>query len=101
MLTVNFEQVQAVAGAGGGDEFVYDPDWDDDWEIDRSLLGDDDEADADTGLGEGEVDVAAFSVVPDSDEEVTEVTKSWVQAGAVLSAECMTPIYFTRCRDDR
>lgn len=32
--------------------------------------------------GAAEVDAAALSVVPDSDEEVTELTKAWVQAGA-------------------
>lgn len=32
-----------MPGAGGGDDFGYDPDWDGDWDIDRSLLGDDDD----------------------------------------------------------
>lgn len=32
-----------MAGAGGGDEFGYDEGWDGDWDIDRSLLDDDDE----------------------------------------------------------
>eukprot|EP00752_Nemacystus_decipiens_P004817 g4384.t1 len=70
--------VQAVAGAGGGDDFGYDPDWDGDWDIDRSLLDDEDE---DGGAdGAPAVDIAALSVVPPSDEEVTELTKAWVQA---------------------
>lgn len=75
-------QVQAVAGAGAGDDFAYDPDWDDDdWDIDRSLLDDDDDEDEDGMGGAPVVDAAALSVVPSSDEEVTELTKSWVQAG--------------------
>lgn len=78
------KKVQAVAGAGGGDEFDYDPDWDGDWDIDRSLL-DDDDNDDEGGVGseggEVHVDAAALGVVPGSDEEVTELTKSWVQAG--------------------
>ncbi|CAN0011334.1 unnamed protein product [Scytosiphon promiscuus] len=74
--------VQAVAGAGAGDDFAYDPDWDDDdWDIDRSLLDDDDEEDGIGGEGGATViDAAALSVVPSSDDEVTELTKSWVQA---------------------
>ncbi|CAM9659493.1 unnamed protein product [Ectocarpus sp. 8 AP-2014] len=78
--------VQVVPGAGGGDDFGYDPDWDDDWDIDRSLL-DDDEAEGEGGAGgdwdeDGvvRVDAAALGVVPSSDEEVQELTKSWVQA---------------------
>ncbi|CBJ27776.1 conserved unknown protein [Ectocarpus siliculosus] len=78
--------VQVVPGAGGGDDFGYDPDWDDDWDIDRSLL-DDDEAEGEGAAGgdwdeDGvvRVDAAALSVVPSSDEEVQELTKSWVQA---------------------
>lgn len=76
-----------MPGAGGGDDFGYDPDWDDDWDIDRSLL-DDDEAEGEGAAGgdwdeDGvvRVDVAALGVVPSSDEEVQELTKSWVQAG--------------------
>ena len=30
------------------------------------------------------IDAAALSVVPASDEEVTELTKAWVQAGKLL-----------------
>eukprot|EP00904_Undaria_pinnatifida_P002264 jgi/Undpi1/12038/HiC_scaffold_4.g01737.m1 len=75
--------VQVVAGAGGGDEFDYDPDWDGDWDIDRSLLDDDDD-EGSMGLGGGwdgvQVDTKALSVVPASDEEVTELTKDWVEA---------------------
>ncbi|CAB1119769.1 unnamed protein product [Ectocarpus sp. CCAP 1310/34] len=78
--------VQVVPGAGGGDDFGYDPDWDDDWDIDRSLL-DDDEAEGEGAAGgdwdeDGvvRVDAAALGVVPSSDEEVQELTKSWVQA---------------------
>ena len=75
--------MQVVPGAGGGDEFDYDPDWDGDWDIDRSLLDDDDEGGiAFEGEEDGvEVDAKALSVVPASDEEVTELTKNWVQAG--------------------
>lgn len=81
--------MKAIAGAGGGEEFGYDADWDDDWDIDRSLLGDD-EGDAAALGGEdgmpgsredGEVDVAALSVVPESDADVTELTEAWVQSG--------------------
>lgn len=77
--------MQVVAGAGGGDDFDYDPDWDGDWDIDRSLLDDDDD-EGDVGLGGGwdgvqQVDAKALSVVPATDEEVTELTKDWVQAG--------------------
>lgn len=74
-------QVQLVPGAGRGDQFAYDPDWDDDWEIDRSLLDDEDEDEDDAG-GEVKVDAVALSIVPASDDEVTAITKSWVQAGA-------------------
>lgn len=76
-----------MPGAGGGDDFAYDPNWDDDWDIDRSLLGDEDDYGAGGGGGgEGAVtvDAEALSVVPDSDDDVTELTKSWVQAGEIL-----------------
>ncbi|CAM9355890.1 unnamed protein product [Ascophyllum nodosum] len=86
--------VQAVEGsdggtAEGGGEFAYDPAWDDeDWDIDRSLLGEDeaeDDGGGDLGIGDegvtmAERDQAVATVVPDSDEEVTEQTKAWVQA---------------------
>ena len=87
--------MQAVEGsdggtAEGGGEFAYDPAWDDeDWDIDRSLLGEDeaeDDGGGDLGIGDegvtmAERDQAVATVVPDSDEEVTEQTKAWVQAG--------------------
>lgn len=73
-----------VPGAGGGDNPGYDPDWDDDWEIDRSFLDSiEDDEDAGSATLE-EVDIEALGVVPKGDEEVTEVTKSWVQAGILL-----------------
>lgn len=91
---IDIPQVKLVPGSRSGGEFGYDADWDDDWDIDRSLLGDDDEGDDTSGFGafgaegnmvefreEGEVNIAALGVVPESDDEVTEVTKSWVQAG--------------------
>ena len=73
--------MQVIAGAGGGDEFDYDPDWDGDWDIDRSLLDDDDDEELGGGWDGVQVDAEALSVVPASDEEVTELTKDWVQAG--------------------
>lgn len=86
--------MQVVAGAGGGDEFDYDPDWDGDWDIDRSLLDDDDD-DGSMGLGGGwdgvQVDTKALSVVPASDEEVTELTKDWVEAGERTTKPILGP----------
>lgn len=79
------KQVRVVPGAGGGDNAGYDPDWDDDWDIDRSLLDGIDYDDEDAGAATlEEVDIAALGVVPKGDEEVTELTKSWVQAGIMM-----------------
>lgn len=94
------QKVQSVSGGDGGDEFGYDADWDDDWDIDRSLLGDDDEGGVGAGEGvpgsgqEDEMNVEALSVVPGTDEEVTELTRTWVQAGereTFRLRHCITP----------
>lgn len=76
--------MQAVTGGApeDGDEFGYDPGWDGDWDIDRSLLGEDYD-DEDYNDSEGRK-AGTEAGVTSSDEEVTELTKTWVQAGESL-----------------
>lgn len=84
--------MQAVTGGApeDGDEFGYDPGWDGDWDIDRSLLGEDyDDEDyndggENTGLDSEGRKAGTEAGVTSSDEEVTELTKTWVQAGESL-----------------
>ncbi|CAN0353577.1 unnamed protein product, partial [Phaeothamnion confervicola] len=56
------------------DEFGPDPFWDGDWDIDRSMLGDEEDA------GEDVSAVPAVLAVPESDEAVLALTRQWVQA---------------------
>ncbi|KAG5187939.1 hypothetical protein JKP88DRAFT_347909 [Tribonema minus] len=71
-----FEFLSVTGKAGSREglddyQFDYDPDWDDDWDIDTSLLGDD---------TEDYSQISALTSVPDSDEEVLQISKEWNEA---------------------
>jgi hypothetical protein len=71
-------EVTPISGAagsreGGSDyEFADDPDWDDDWDIDTSLLSENISADL--------ARASRLTAVPDSDAEILQITKAWNQA---------------------
>eukprot|EP00953_Heterococcus_sp_UTEX-ZZ885_P010620 6201-Heterococcus_DN1.PRE.2 len=74
-VALEVKPISGSAGSreGGSDyEFADDSDWDDDWDIDPALLGQD--------IGADLARASRLTAVPDSDAEILQITKAWNQA---------------------